>query len=356
MPLPVTPTDGRIEGVVLAPDGTPLGGAMVVAKGLGGLVDKLWLQTRSAEDGSFSLAVPFGRYHLGAVAGNPGWIAPVERLVEVPEGGVSPDHTLQFRIPDATLSGTLTVDNASAGGEVYVWAWSEDGGFVHGRFPVEPSGGMQRLELPASGPYTLAVISGVTWHLGAAFETESEFWSGQAEVDVQGSNVAFDLTLDGPYPKPAPVAVTFDASESQQISLADGTSIYIPAGAMPVQGLVTLRIVPVARLPHQPHANILRYGYAFLATDANGQPIEAHFNQDVTITFSYDEVELFERHIVEYWLKPAYYSTTDEQWVFPESFVVDTEANQVAMQIDHFTDFALTGVEGYAIYLPQISR
>jgi hypothetical protein len=206
----------------------------------------------------------------------------------------------------------------------------------------------------ASGPYSLAVTSGSIWHAGAAFETGSQYWRGQGQAEVPGGSVTLDIILDGPYAKPGPVVVTFDAAEPQQISLADGTSIYIPAGAMPVEGLVTLRVAPLAGLPHQPHANLLRYGYAFLATDADGHPIEAHFNQDVTITFPYDEAELFERHILEYWLKPAYYSTTDEQWIFPESFVVDTAANQVAMQIDHFTDFALTGAEGYAVFLPQI--
>jgi hypothetical protein len=132
--------------------------------------------------------------------------------------------------------------------------------------------------------------------------------------------------------------------------------IFVPAGAMPVDGLVTLRIVPIATLPYQQHASVFRYGYAFLATDANGEAIEAHFNQDVVITFTYSDAELFQQHIPEYWLKPAYYSTTTDRWTFPESFVVDTEANRVTMQIDHFTDYALTGVQGQFIYLPLTSR
>ncbi|NTW67572.1 MAG: hypothetical protein HGB21_14905 [Nitrospirae bacterium] len=88
---------------------------------------------------------------------------------------------------------------------------------------------------------------------------------------------------------------------------------------MPVSGQVTLRIVPVAALPHHQHANALKYGYAFLATDENGEPIETHFDQEVVITFTYDEAELLRRRIHEAWLMPAYYSTTYERWTFPEA-------------------------------------
>jgi hypothetical protein len=150
--------------------------------------------------------------------------------------------------------------------------------------------------------------------------------------------------------------VTFDASEPQQVSLADGTRIFIPAGAMPATGQVTLRIVPVAALPHQQHVNIYKYGYAFLASDETGAPIEDHFNQEVIISFSYQKSELVQLQIHERRLKPAYFSTTEQRWVFPENFVIDYEANRVTMQIDHFTDYVLTGPANTNLYLPIISR
>ena len=58
--------------------------------------------------------------------------------------------------------------------------------------------------------------------------------------------------------------------------------------------------------------------------------------------------------ISESFLKPAYFSTTTNEWTFPESYVVDTEANRVVMQIDHFTDFALTGVPGFSPPPPRM--
>ncbi len=352
VPLPIIPKDAIISGTVRAPDGSPLPGAVVHARGLSGAVSHLWLHTYSDENGNFELAVPWGRYRIGAAGGDPGWIKPVEKIVGVEPGGVSGGHELQFQLPDATIEGLLTVQNAQEGGEVFVWAWSDDGGFTNGRFPVTYDAGTGE----ATGLYNLDVISGTVWHLGAVLETPDQYWFGRDRILVDSSTVTLDLDLFGPHPKPGPVVATFDAATPQRITLADGTQIFIPAGAMPVSGLVTLRIVPIATLPHQHHANVIKYGYAFLATDASGAPIEQHFNQEVIIHFAYDENELAQTGIPEQWLKPAYFSTTTDQWTFPVSYVVDTEANQVVMQIDHFTDFALTANPSATVYLPFFGK
>jgi hypothetical protein len=348
VPLRILAKDSLIRGSVLAPDGTPLAGATVIARGVGDAVDDLWLQTTSRADGSFELAVPYGRYRLGAAAGQPDWIKPAEYHVLVAPNSVSEGHILQFRLSDITLSGVVTIPGATLDGFVHVWAWAEDGGFVQKRFPVTSDG------VQATGTYQLDILSNLGWHVGAAYETVSQFWATRVQLDPATGDVSLDLTLDGPYPKPAPEVVTFDASQPEHVRLADGTFIYIPAGAMPVSGLVTLRIVPLAILPNQQHANVLRYGYAFLATDASGDPIEAHFNQDVVISFTYSEADLYRLHILELLIKPAYYSTTTNRWTFPDSYVVDTDANRVTLQIDHFTDYALTGTGGGMTYLPMM--
>jgi hypothetical protein len=208
----------------------------------------------------------------------------------------------------------------------------------------------------SQGTYSLDVISNTTWHLGAVIETPSQYWLARERVVLGAGGATLDLVLTGPHPKPAPVAVTFDAALPQRILLADGTHIYIPAGAMPVEGQVTLHIVPIATLPHQRHADVYRYGYAFTAVDEEGQPITEHFDQEVVIGFAYKERELWAAGISEHLLKPAYFSTTANEWTFPESYVVDTELNRVVMQIDHFTDFALTGEPGSWVFLPLVLR
>ncbi|MDQ7029106.1 MAG: carboxypeptidase-like regulatory domain-containing protein [Ardenticatenia bacterium] len=100
----------------MTPDGSPLPGAVVVARGLDDDIRGVRLHARSRADGTFELWVPHGRYRLGAVYRRPGWLKPVEREVMVPAGGVSGGHMLQFRQPDAQLNGTLIVTDTVAEG------------------------------------------------------------------------------------------------------------------------------------------------------------------------------------------------------------------------------------------------
>jgi hypothetical protein len=344
-PLPVAERDGLISGIVLEPGGAPLAGATVVADGQGDHLGDLNLSAISGHDGRFRLQLPHGHYLVRA-AGEPNedWIHPVSRDVAVPEGGSATGLQLQFLEPNASISGTVTLEGGGGyAGTVKLWAYSLDDGYAHTRADL-------------GGGYALDVISDTTWTVGAAYQSGSSYWWARTEVDVPAGGATQDLELRGPFPLPAPVTVSFDASMEQYVELADGTSIYIPAGAMPVSGTVTLHVTPIATFPHQRHANVYRYGYAFTAADANGQPIEEQFDQDVLITFPYDEAELMLMGITEQWLKPAYFSTTTDSWTFPESYVVDTVGNVVAMQIDHFTDFALTGTAVYRAYLPLVIR
>jgi hypothetical protein len=347
-PLPITRRDAAISGRVLTPDGGPLAGAMVIADGLSGEISGLWLRTRTDDQGRFRLNLPHGRYRVGAAGGAAGWINPFQQVIAVAPSAVLEHITLQFRKPNAVINGGLTVLNTTEEGEVLVWAWSERGGFTKGRFPVWQTGpGGQ-----ATGRYRLGVVSGTTWHVGAIFETDDAYWVGRTVTKVPGPTASVDLALTGPHPKPPPVVVTFDASHAQRLTLADGTRIFIPAGAMPVTGRVTLRIVPIATLPHQRHAQIVRYGYAFFATDELGRPIEEQFNHNVLIRFKYDEHHLhgWERHI-----KPAYFSTTTNEWTFPEHYVVNPARNIVTMEIDHFTHFALVEAPAQpAVFLPLV--
>jgi len=344
-PLPVAEKDGLIAGTVRDPDGAGLGGTAVIAEGVGPLLGDVTLRTLSRRDGSFALAVPHGHYIVRATRGpDDGWLNPLSLRVHVPPAGSVTGLELQFLEPDATLSGTVDISGTHAySGTVHLWAWSPDDGYT-------------RTTAPLGGRYALDVLSNTTWHVGAAFQTTSQYWVARARVPVPAGSATRDLILRGPFPLPAPVTVSFDASEEQYVELADGTSVYIPAGAMPVSGTVTLHVTPIATFPHQRHANVYRYGYALTAVDETGQPIEARFNQDVLITFSYDEAELRRMGISEQWLKPAYFSTTTDSWTFPEGYIVDTAANVVAMQIDHFTDFALTGTTVYQVFLPLLQK
>jgi hypothetical protein len=345
-PLPVAARDGLIAGVVRDPGGAPLAGATIVADGLGGVLGDVSLRTLSGDDGRFRLLVPHGHYVLRAtIHADTNWIHPASLNVAVPDGGTVTGLVLAFREPDATLSGTVTLEGGTDvhGGPVHLWAYS-------------PHDGYTRAWAELGGLYSLDVLSNTVWFVGAAYQEGNSYWAATARVEVPTGGATLDLVLHGPHPLPAPVTVRFDASQEQYVELSDGTSIYIPPGAMPVSGTVTLHVTPIATFPHQRHANVYRYGYAFTAADEHGQPIEQEFNQEVLIVFPYDEAELQGMGISEQALKPAYFSTTTDSWTFPQSYVVDTAHDLVAMEIDHFTDFALTGTTAYRVLLPLVIR
>ena len=345
VPLPVAAKDSLIAGTVLKPNGAPIPGAVVVADGFGGPVSQVTLRATTDNNGQFLLRVPFGTYNLHAHHEDaPGdWLNPAQHAVTAHPAHPVVGLSLQFREPDVMLSGVVSLAGGGVtNGCVHIWAYSDDGAAT-----------VTAVNL--GDTYELNLLSDSRWHVGAVLETTDSFYATRTAVDLGSSNETLDLALAGPFPKPGPVVVTFDASQPQQIALADGTDIFIPAGAMPVTGQVTLHITPIATFPHQNHARLYNYGYAFIATDETGTPITSSFNQNVTIRFHYDEAALEQMDLLEQYLKPAYYSTSTQSWTIPESYVVDTLANQVTMQIDHFTDFSLlNGTAVYAVMLPII--
>ncbi|MEM7348364.1 MAG: carboxypeptidase regulatory-like domain-containing protein, partial [Chloroflexota bacterium] len=175
VPLPVVEKDGAIAGVVLGPEGNPRAGVSVFVHAVRDRVQGITLKTITNENGRFNLAVPHGLYRLGATGGGANLIKPIEKLVVVRPDQTVNGQVLQFALPDAVISGTLTIsDTTSLTGTAFVWAWSDDGGFIKGLFPVTNSMGM----------YSLNVLSGTTWHLGAAFETNRAYWGVRTDVDV----------------------------------------------------------------------------------------------------------------------------------------------------------------------------
>ncbi|MFK7804012.1 MAG: carboxypeptidase regulatory-like domain-containing protein [Anaerolineae bacterium] len=350
VPLPVTEKDAGIKGTVFDPDGNPLPGAIVIFDGLTGPVKNLWLHTRTDDNGNYRFALPYGRYRVGAVAGNENWINPVDLLVNIEPNSVEEDADLHFHEPNAKVVGRLAIPDAPGSGDVLIFGWTERGGFnwITAEVELDDDG-------TARGDYSLPIVAGTVWHVGAIFENEDAYWTNEGTIKVgEDQEIAvLNLELNGPRVKPSPAVVVFDAAEPQRIELTDGTTIFIPAGAMPVEGEVTLRVDPIARLPHQRHARVVKYGYAIHATDADGRPIEESFNHNVLIQFPFDRDGL---RLDAHGLKPAYFSTTTNRWTAPERYAIDLDEGVVKMAIDHFTDFAILEGDIQTIFLPMIGR
>lgn len=343
--LPVARRDATINGVVLDPAGQPLAGAVVKADGLGRFVDQVRLRTMSDEDGAFSLRVPHGRYAVWAAYEQTGWLNPAHHHVVTRPDQTVGDVTLQFRKPDVTLTGTTSISGTDdVTGTVHIWAYSADGAATKTRQPL-------------GEPFTLDLLSDSRWHVGAALAEGPYYYAVRTAVAMTNTDQSLDLVLDGPYPLPGPVAVSFAADETAHLNLADGTQLTIPAGAMPVSGTVTLHATPIATFPHQHHARLYKHGYAFVAVDAAGNEIADSFNQEVEITFTYEEEALEKLNLDEDDLKPAYFSTTTDSWTVPDSYLVDTENDTVTLYVDHFTDYTLlNGAETHAQVLPLVVR
>jgi len=348
VPLPVLKKDALLTGTVVLTDGvTPARGAMVIAEGISPEVNSLTLRTPVNDDGHFALQLPFGLYNVRSVrVPDHGSINPIVKGVNVPRNG-SASVTLQYRAPNALITGTVTlVSGAPLTGVVTLHAFSGDDGY-------------NTTLAPLNGTYALPVIAGQPWHVFASFETPNHYWVTRTLVAVPTPGVYHqDLVLAGPKLKPAPVTVLINPDEDRSIELSDGTRIFVPAGAIPSDGRVILHITPLANAPHQRNGDVLGLSYAFEAYAEDGTPLTDSFNEDVIITFPYDPAELIARGVNIDHVKPAYFSTTTNSWTAPDSYVVDETRHEITLQINHFTEYALISTEnaGYQVFVPVVMK
>jgi len=350
-PLPVAFKDGTLTGTVWLTPGVPARGAVVVAEALSPDIQQVTLRAPVDYDGRFTMTLPSGLYNVRSVLAHNDWrmINPRLTAVNVPRNG-SASVTLMYRWADAAITGTVSLLNPppTAPGPVWVYGWTLDDGY---NFTVAP----------VNGVYTLPVLAGQTWKVTAVYEWPNQYWITRTLVTVPTGTapvlVNQDLVLAGPKLKPAPVTVMFDALQDQYIELADGTRIYIPAGAMPTTGRVLLHITPIANALRQRNGDVLGLSYVFEAFTEDGQPITDNFNQDVVIVLKYDPLDLLQQGIDPRYVRPAYFSTTTNSWTMPDSFVVDPDRHEITMQIDHFTRFGSMSIQPSSqVFLPIVIR
>jgi hypothetical protein len=326
---------------------TPAIGAGVIVEGISPDVMGVVLRMPVAPDGRFFMRLPHGIYNVRSVLfHDTGLINPVLKQVVVPPSGVV-NVDLVYRQPDARIIGTVSGSYPPTL-PVVIHGWTVDDGY--------------NTTIARGGMYTLHVTSGITWNVIAKTETRSAYWITRTRVPPIGvlGTVTANLNLIGPKLKPAPVTIVFDPTTDQAIELADGTRLYIPAGAMPVSsGRVILHITPLANAIHHRNGDVLGLNYAFEAYTEDGQRLTSNFNSDVSIIFKYDPAELAASGVDPDRVKPAYFSTTTNSWTVPDSYVVNETTSEITMQIDHFTDFALLSVESSTsnnVFLPLIVR
>jgi hypothetical protein len=286
-----------------------------------------------------------------------GWLnpPPIEGVTTSPITPVVGGLQLRFRQLDGEIHGTVTFASGivvTPTHPAYVWAWADSGEWAETEAVFGSS----------TAVYTLSVVSGTVWHVGAVYEDLSNgvfYESTEEVVDLTTTDQETqDLELDGPWLLPQPIIVSFDGTQMQTIVLPDGVELNIPPGALVVSGTVTLFIFPTQEMRPEPGSEIIGAGYEMWAVDQNGQEI-THFNQNVMMTFYYPTDAVLQAHgISEYMLVPVYYSTLVGHWILADSYVVDTINNEITLQVSHFTKFGIrsTREAAYEIYLPLVFK
>jgi hypothetical protein len=358
----VWPINAPIRGQVQKPDGSPLPKAFVFAEGESPHVGYFEAHVRSDAAGNFELFVPEGVYIVGAAVPpakleSENWLYPppledVVTSVFTPAVGLN----LQFRQLDGEINGTISF---AAGLLVtpthpaYVWGWSEDGEWAETEAHI--------ISGTSTFTYSMKVVSDTIWHIGTVYEdwdNGAYYESPEAVVPVTPPTglATQNLVLGGPWSLPSPIVVSFDASQMQTIVFPNGVQLSIPPGALAISGTVTLYIFPTREMRPEAGREIIGTGYEIWATDQNGQEI-TQFNQNVVVRFPYpSDAALQARGINENLLVPVYYSTLIGRWILAESYVVDTENNEITLQLNHFSKFGLFSTAGTQeiIYLPIV--
>jgi hypothetical protein len=354
--LEVYPINTTISGQIVAPDGTtPVASADVFAEGESPYGSYFESHTTSDSAGNFELMVREGTYLVNGTLPAPdlesrGWLNPLPVInVVVSASSPAPGLALTFRALNGQIQGMIYFAPGfddkvpSPSHPARIWAWANSSEWTETEAPV--------ISGTNTFSYTLPVLMGTTWHVGAIYEDSNNgvyFESPEVEVPVlpPSGQVTQDLALAGDldtgqgWPLPQPIIVSFDGSQMQTIVMPNGVELNIPAGALVKTGApnttVTLYIFSLQGPQVQFNNENIGVGYEFWAVDSDGHEI-TQFNPNVNMTFNYpSDTDLEQQQISEFRLIPLYYSTLMGRWILAVSYEVDTSNNEIKQTLEHF--------------------
>lgn len=332
--------DSTVSGTVTDPSGNPLSGVWISTDNrkvsdysVGGPM----FMTGDTTDvsGNYSLSLPAGKYMVQAfLPPSMGYINPNEAEVTISPTSAGTVN-FQFGQSDATITGTVTLSGAAHG--AFISAYSDKGGYSESD--------------TTSGSYSLNVTKDDIWYVRAMYELSGEFYrSSVYKVTMGGATAATqDLVLTkASFTLPDAVSVTFDYQNAKTVTLSNGFSISIPAGAIPPTSSatgdnITLTITPTGQLSAQNKSTPVGFGYEITAADDSGSLITSNFNDNVTITIPYTDDYLTDLlgSADESMLDNGYWDTTTSSWKGITGATIDTEANTISFTVNHFTTFSV---------------
>lgn len=332
--------DSTISGTVTGPTGTALAGVWIStdnrkASGFSSGGPMFMTGAATNASGQYSISLPAGTYKVQAfLPPSMGYINPDG--VETTISASSPATVnLQFGQSDAAITGSVYLDGSKKG--AFVTAYSDKGGYSETN--------------ANSGDYTLNVTKDDTWFVRAMYESGSDFYQSSVyQINMGGStSKSQDLTLTKTaFTLPSAVSATFDYTNAKKISLPNGFSISIPAGAIPPTSSatgnnITITISPTAQLSTQNKSIPVGVGYEITATDDSGSLITSNFNDNVTITIPYTAEYLTAAlgSSDESLLDNGYWDTSTSSWKGITGATIDTTAKTISFTVNHFTTFSI---------------
>lgn len=239
--------------------------------------------TQTDNEGKFSMSVVSGhvyevRANLPPDKNTGSLIPPKSVTADLRTVKTVSNVVLSFRIAFGTMTGKVTMPDGSAAERCFVFYWNEAGD--NGGSPCGPG-----------GTYSLGYSQGKL-HVGAdSFKDNTPYKSDEQVVTItteKTKTANFQLKERG-FTVPAPATKTFDASQQETITLDNGASVTIPAGALAESGNVTVSVSPTVDLQSTEDKAPVQSGYTITATDENGQSITSDFNSNITIKLPYDK-------------------------------------------------------------------
>ncbi|MBT6462457.1 MAG: DUF5011 domain-containing protein, partial [Opitutae bacterium] len=342
-----------ITGTILDENGTQLADSTVYiwATRIGDPTYDDYETEVESTDGTFSLSVEAGgAYQVGAYLPpelrESGYLEPRAQPADISAtGAATVSLTLEKPAEENFIEGNIATGESTIEG-AYVYAWSDDGQFAEGETDVD-------------GNYKLLVPSGSTWHVGADFVnvddegTETIYITDNelsVDLSVAASSSARNIILAQPdFEVPDGAADTFDATKDFTTVLEDGTEIYIPANAVPVEvdanGNSEVRFVvsPYTEgLVKNANDQPLDYGYQIELYDSSGKEISQEFNKAVTMTMAFDATELAAEGINSENLNISFFNSTKNAWENSDAVSIDAEAGKIFASVTHFSNWANT--------------
>lgn len=405
--LPVVQLGTTVSGTVVAPDGSPVAGAVVVATGIGlpndlgnlpgpAKVSALMqhdIAVTSREDGSFVLNLNYGAYRIAVIdpprmlfADHAPWISPAPTRLVLRPNAQPPTLTLAYRTGDATIHGSLQVVTTTASAPDLSLAGKKHPALVWAVTVRGPNPGHTRdlvMLTNGQGSYSLPAIQGQRWLVGAVYEVGMSFWYTATVVDVNSADISLDLALGGPHTL-AGDARQLDPAQGFLSELPDGASVFVPGNllgqagnarvlfqqklhdalafmgangvAFPIGGLSSA-------LPAEGRA-LLSMVYEFQAMDGQGNPIHGRLNGPVMLRLPYllggstpapGRAPVASQETVT--PVPVYFDPQTQTWMPVENYVVDTENQAVIVFAEQPGSYAvMSAPTATTIYLPLLFR